>query len=146
MLEPLEHDDVSGEVKTFLDVGIHAVDILISKNLKADLAMLNNLNRLCSIYATELGVKPEQLELEIGAQHYGYARAFTIAPEKPLPAMALDFDGEIVGPVIVQGYRDACKVLKEFMVYEASRPPRESRRMIRLAAEKPEGNFRVTAR
>jgi len=146
MLEPLEHDGVSAEVKTFLDVGIHAVDILISKNLKSDLAMLNNLNRLCSLYANDLGVKPEQLELEIGPQRYGYAKAFTIAPEKPLPAMALDFDGEVVGPVIVQGYRDACKVLKEFLVYETARPPRESRRIIRLAAERLEGNFRATAR
>jgi predicted acylesterase/phospholipase RssA len=146
MLEPLGRDDVSGEIKTFLDVGVHAVDILISKNLKADMAMLNNLNRLCSIYANELGVKPEQLDLEIGAQHYGYVKAFNIAPEKPLPAMALDFDGAIVGPVIVQGYRDACKVLKEFLDYESARPPRESRRVVRLSAERPEGNFRVSAR
>src|SRR5579872_4116527 len=100
MLEPLGYDDVSGEVKTFLDVGVHAVDILISKNLKADMAMLNNLNQLCSIYASELGVKPEQLELEIGKQRYGYVKAFTIAPEKPLPALALDFDAEIISPVI----------------------------------------------
>ena len=146
MLEPLDHDDVSGQVKTFLDVGIHAVDILISKNLKSDLAMLNNLNRLCSIYAQDLGVQPEQLELEIGAQRYGYVKAFTIAPKKPLPAMALDFDAEIVGPVIVQGYKDACAMLKEFLVYEAARPPRESRRAVHLAAERPEGNFRVSAR
>ena len=146
MLEPLDHDDVSGQVKTFLDVGIHAVDILISKNLKSDLAMLNNLNRLCSIYAQDLGVQPEQLELEIGAQRYGYVKAFTIAPKKPLPAMALDFDAEIVGPVIVQGYKDACQMLKEFLIYEAARPPRESRRAVHLAAERPEGNFRVSAR
>src|SRR5215471_13411485 len=146
MLEPLDQDDVTGEVKTFLDVGIHAVDILISKTLKSDLAMLNNLNRLCSIYANEVGVKPEQLELEIGSQHYGYVKAFTIAPDKPLPALAMDFDGEIIGPVIVQGYRDACRVLKDFLAYEGARPPRESRRVVRLAAERSEGNFRVIAK
>lgn len=146
MLEPLNSQDVSGEVKTFLDVGIHAVDILISKNLKADMAMLNNLNHLCSVYAKELGVKPEQLEMEVGGQRYGYVKAFNIAPEKPLPATALDFDGEIISPVIVQGYRDACKVLKEFLNYESARPPRESRRAVRLSAERPEGNFRVTTR
>lgn len=144
MLEPLGGDVITGEVETFLDVGIHAVDILISKNLKADLAMLNNLNQLCSVYAAELGVKPEQLELEIGTQHYCYVKAFTIAPEKPLAAAALDFDAEIISPVIVQGYRDACKVLKGFLDYESTRPRRESRRVIRLAAERPEGNFRVT--
>jgi hypothetical protein len=146
MLEPLGAESVPGGVKTFLDVGIHAVDILISKNLKSDLAMLNNLNQLCSIYAGELGVKPEQLELEIGAQRYSYVKAFTVAPEAPLPAAALDFDGEIIGPVIVQGYRDCCQVLKDFLDYEAARPSRESRRLVRLAAERLEGNFRVLGR
>ncbi|HEY6253147.1 MAG TPA: patatin-like phospholipase family protein [Candidatus Angelobacter sp.] len=146
MLEPLKQENIPAAVKTFLDVGIHAVDILISKNLKADMAMLNNLNRLCSVYAKELGVKPEQLELEIGSQHYSYVKAFNIAPEKPLPASALDFDGEIICPVIIQGYRDACKVLKEFLMYEAQRPSRESRRVVHLSAERPEGNFHVTAK
>ncbi len=145
MLEPVGNQSMPGEIKTFLDVGIHAVDILISKNLSSDLAMLNSLNRLCSIYAKDLGVKPEQLELEIGAQRYSYVKAFTIAPEQPLPASALDFDAEIIAPIIVQGYRDACKVLEKFLEYEAARPARESRRMVRLAAERPEGNFRVTA-
>jgi hypothetical protein len=60
--------------------------------------------------------------------------------------MALDFDGEIVGPVIVQGYRDAAEVIQEFWKYELTCPPRESRRVVRLAAERPEGNFRVTMR
>jgi len=108
--------------------------------------MLNNLNRLCSAYARELGVQPEQLELEIGTQRYGYVKAFSIAPEKPLPASALDFDAEIISPVIVQGYLDACKVLKEFLIYEAQRPPRESRRVVHLSAERPEGNFHVTTK
>ena len=146
MLEPLEHNSVPGGVKTFLDVGIHAVDILISKNLKSDMAMLNNLNQLCSVYAKELGVQPEQLELEIGNQRYAYAKSFTIAPEMPLPASALDFDGEIISPVIVQGYRDACKILKEFLIYEAQRPPRESRQVVRLSAERPEGNFHLATK
>jgi predicted acylesterase/phospholipase RssA len=143
LLAPLEGGDDSGAIKTFLDVGVHAVDILISKNFTSDILMLNNINELCSAYAGELGVKPEQLELEIGAQHYRYAKSFTIAPEKPLPALALDFDGEIIGPVIVQGYRDAMPVIQQFLGYELKRPLRESRRVVRLAAERLEGNFRV---
>jgi hypothetical protein len=93
-----------------------------------------------------MGVKPEQLELEIGKQHYRFVKFFNIAPEKPLPAAALDFDSEIISPIIVQGYRDARSVIRNFLEYEASRPARESRRMVRLAAERPEGNFRVTGR
>src|SRR5215468_6889419 len=45
LLAPLEGGDDSGAIKTFLDVGVHAVDILISKNFKADIALLNNINR-----------------------------------------------------------------------------------------------------
>src|SRR5215831_16335821 len=144
LLAPLQGGDVSGEIKTFLDVGVHAVDILISKNFRADITLLNNINRLCSAYATELGVKPEQLELEIGQQRYRFVKSFNIAPSLPLPALALDFDGEIIGPVIVQGYKDATRVLREFLDYECDRPTRESRRVVRLAAERPEGNFRMT--
>jgi predicted acylesterase/phospholipase RssA len=146
LLAPLEGNDDSGTIRTFLDVGVHAVDILVSKNFKSDIALLNNINRLCSIYAAELGVRPEQLELEIGRQRYRYVKPFNIAPEAPLPAMTLDFDGEIIAPVIVQGYKDSTRVIRDFLEYESTRPPRESRRVVRLAAERPEGNFRVTAR
>ena len=66
LVSPLQGGDVSGEVKTFLDVGVHTWDILISKNFKTDIALLNNVNQLCSTYAGELGVKPEQVELHIG--------------------------------------------------------------------------------
>lgn len=144
LLAPLEGADDSGAIQTFLDVGVHAVDILISKNFKSDITLLNNINALCSVYAAELGVKPEQLELEIGEQRYRFVKAFTIAPQSPLPALALDFDGEIIAPIIVQGYKDATKVIQEFLEYEAARPPRESRRVVRLAAERLEGNFRLT--
>lgn len=143
LIAPLEGEDQTGKIKTFLDVGVHAVDILISKNFKADIALLTNINRLCSIYASEMGVKPEELELEIGKQRYRFVKFFNIAPEKPLEAAALDFDSEIVSPIIVQGYRDARKVIHQFLEYEMSCPPRESRRLVRLAAERPEGNYHV---
>jgi predicted acylesterase/phospholipase RssA len=146
LLAPLESGDDTGEIQTFLDVGVHAVDILISKNFKSDIMLLNNVNNLCSAYAAEIGVKPEQLELEVGDQHYRYVKPFTVAPKKPLPALALDFDGEIIAPVIVQGYKDAMPVIQQFLDYESTCPPRESRRVVRLAAERMEGNFRLTPR
>jgi predicted acylesterase/phospholipase RssA len=146
LIAPLEGEDQTGKIKTFLDVGVHAVDILVSKNFKSDIALLSNINRLCSLYAGEMGVKPEQLELEIGRQCYRFVKFFNIAPEKPLEVAALDFDSEIVSPIIVQGYRDAGKVIQQFLEYEASCPPRESRRVVRLAAERPEGNFHVKGR
>jgi predicted acylesterase/phospholipase RssA len=133
-------------IKTFLDVGVHAVDILISKNFKSDIAMLSSINRLCTVYAAEMGVKPEQVELEIGKQYYRFVKFFNIAPEKPLPAAALDFDSEIVSPIIVQGYRDARAVIQDFLAYEMSRPARDSRQIVRLAVERPEGNFHLSGR
>jgi predicted acylesterase/phospholipase RssA len=141
MMTPLQGPDQAGKINTLLDVGIHAVDILVSNNFKYDIAMLGNINELCCQYAQELGVKPEQLELEMGAQRYRYVKSFNIAPQKPLPATTLDFDGEIIAPIIVQGYKDATKVLKEFLDYEAARPARESCQVVRLAAQRPEGNF-----
>ncbi|HLW54959.1 MAG TPA: patatin-like phospholipase family protein [Candidatus Angelobacter sp.] len=146
LLAPLVGGDDSGAIETFLDVGVHAVDILISKNFKSDIMLLNNINQLCSAYAAELGVKPEQLELEIGEQHYRYVQSFTIAPAAPLPALALDFDGEIIGPIIVQGYKDASRVIREFFAYESTRPARDTRRVVKLAAERVEGNFHITTR
>ena len=144
LIAPLEGEDQTGKIKTFLDVGLHAVDILVSKNFKSDIALLSSINRLCSVYASELGVKPEQLELDIGKQSYRFVKFFNIAPEKPLLAAALDFDSEIVSPIIVQGYRDSGRVIQQFLEYEASCPARESRRVVRLAAERPEGNFHMT--
>jgi predicted acylesterase/phospholipase RssA len=146
LIAPLKGDEQAGQVKTFLDVGVHAVDILIEKNFKSDIAMLTNVNRLCTLYAAEMGVKPEQIELEIGKSTYRYVKFFNVAPEKPLPAGALDFDAEIVRPVIVQGYRDACKVIQDFLEYEMTRPARDSRRVVRLAAERPEGDYYTVGR
>jgi predicted acylesterase/phospholipase RssA len=146
LIAPLQGAQETEAIKTFLDVGVHAVDILISKNFNTDIAMLSNINRLCAIYATEMGVKPEQLELEIGRQRYRFVKFFNIAPEKPLPADALDFDSEIISPIIVQGYRDAGAVIQQFLDYEVSCPPRESRRIVRLAAERPEGDYYVRGR
>ncbi|MBZ5493671.1 MAG: patatin-like phospholipase family protein [Acidobacteriia bacterium] len=148
LIAPLENAgaDQTDAIKTFLDVGVHAVDILISKNFKSDIAMLSSFNRLCTVYAAELGVKPEQVELEIGSQFYRFVKFFNIAPPKPLAADALDFDSEIISPIIVQGYRDARAVIQEYLEYECSRPARDSRRIVRLAVERPEGNFRVTGR
>ena len=120
LIAPLEGADQTEAIKTFLDVGVHAVDILISKNFKSDIAMLSSINRLCTVYAAEMGVKPEQVELEIGKQYYRFVKFFNIAPQKPLPADALDFDSEIVSPIIVQGYCDARAVIQHFLETKAT--------------------------
>jgi predicted acylesterase/phospholipase RssA len=148
MLDPIDKDPqaTTPEIKTFLDVGVQATAILISKNLKTDLKSLDRVNKLCETYAADLGVRPEQVQLEIGPMSVRYVKAFPLCPTKPLAATALDFDGEITTPMIVQGYRDACISVKEFFKYEAQRPASHSRQKVRLSAERVEGNYRAAAR
>src|SRR5262249_32616000 len=42
LIAPLEGENQTANIKTFLDVGVHAVDILVSKNFKSDIALLSN--------------------------------------------------------------------------------------------------------
>jgi hypothetical protein len=148
MLDPIDEDPHAAkpEIKTFLDVGVQATAILISKNLKTDLKQLDRVNKLCETYAAEIGVRPEQVQLEIGAQSVRYVKAFPVCPSKPLAATALDFDGEITTPMIVQGYRDASASVKEFFQYESQRPASHSRQRVRLSAERPEGNYQAAGK
>src|SRR4051812_32209304 len=145
MVDPIEEDagQATPEIKTFLDVGVRATAILISKNLKTDLKALDRVNKLCETYAAELGVRPEQVQLEVGANSFRYVKAFPVCPAKPLTATALDFDGEITTPMIVQGYKDATATVRQFFEYEAKRPASHSRQRVRLTAERPEGNYRA---
>jgi patatin-like phospholipase len=142
--DPLESSGEStgdGEIKTFIDVGVNAISILLSKNLKTDLKMVDRVNDMCSLYAKELGVLPEQVQLEVGGQTLRYVKAIAVAPERPVPVNALDFDGNSSTPMIVQGYRDGTRAVAEFIEYEAKRPAPRSRQNIRLVAERAEGNY-----
>jgi hypothetical protein len=70
-----------------------------------------------------------------------YVKAIAVAPERPVPVNALDFDGNSSTPMIVQGYRDGTRAVAEFIEYEAKRPAPRSRQNIRLVAERAEGNY-----
>ena len=148
MVDPIADDagQTTPEIKTFIDVGVQATSILISKNLKTDLKALDRVNKLCETYAAELGVRPEQVQLEVGANSFRYVKAFPVCPSKPLAATALDFDGDITTLMIVQGYKDATVALREFFEYEAKRPAGHSRQRVRLTAERVEGNYRAAGK
>ena len=79
----------------------------------------------------------------MGANSFRYVKAFPVCPSKPLAATALDFDGEITTPMIVQGYKDAMATVRQFFEYEAKRPASQSRQRVRLTAERLEGNYRT---
>ena len=128
--------EVVPKIRTFLDVGMRAFDILMSRNVRSDLRVLESVNRICESYAAKIGRRPEQLVLEIGDHSYRYLKAFTIRPAKPLAATLLDFDGRIVRPAIEQGYRDGMAAVKSFIDYVAGCPPSSAKRVLRLNADK----------
>ncbi len=127
--------EVVPKIKTFLDVGMRAFDILMSRNVQADLRLLENVNQICESYAVKIGRRPEQLILEVGGHTYRYLKAFTIRPVTPLAATLLDFDGKIARPAIEQGYRDGARTVREFMQYVAAFPQKETKYILRLESE-----------
>jgi hypothetical protein len=89
----------------------------MSQNLKADLQNLSTINRQCEYHAARLGVRPEQLLVKNGYRSYQYLKTFVIAPEVEMEMMPLDFDGELLAPAILQGYRDGISAVLEFADY-----------------------------
>ena len=127
--------EVIPRIKTFLDVGMRAFDILMSRNVIADMRVLQNVNQICESYAARMGWRPEELILEIGEHTYRYLKAFTIRPDTPLTATLLDFDGRIARPAIEQGYKDGTAAVHAFIDYITQAPFSEKRRVLRLASE-----------
>lgn len=122
------------KVATFLDVGVRAIDILMSQNLKTDLKILENINRVCEHHARSLGVRPEQVVIDMGTRQYRYRKAFTVSPSEPLTATVLDFDGRITGPAIVQGYKDGCQAVHDFTAYIAQLPAGGAKYVLKFSA------------
>ena len=123
------------EIRTFLDVGLRAIDILVAKNLIADLKLLGRINSMCQSYAAGVGLRPEQVQVEIGPLSYKFVQAFTICPQSPLGATALDFEGELTSPAILQGYRDGSRSVLDFVDYAAGLPGLGERQVVRLVPE-----------
>jgi predicted acylesterase/phospholipase RssA len=134
MVEP--RSQRRGEIKTFLDLGVRAIDILMSQNLRTDLRILNNVNSQCTQFAQELGLRPEQVSLRVGPRRYRYLKPILVEPSSELSAAVLDFDGRITAPAIVTGYRDGVRAVREFAEYVRQLPSDLSRREIRLVAER----------
>ena len=127
--------EVVPKIRTFLDVGMRAFDILMSRNVKSDLRVLESVNQICETYAARVGTRPEQLVLEIGEHSYRYLKAFKIRPAMPLAATLLDFDGRIVRPAVEQGYRDGVAAVRAFIDYIAEAPASGPKHCLRLNAE-----------
>ena len=123
------------EIKTFLDLGVRAIDILTAQNLKSDLKMLKSVNSMCAQYAAQLGVRAEQVRIHMGDRRYRYLKAFTIAPTEHLEAGVLDFDGALTASAVVRGYQDGARRIRTFAAYLASLPSEMPPHDVRLVAE-----------
>lgn len=134
MVEPRSQQQ--HEVKTFLDVGIRALDILMSQNLKADLKTLSTINRQCEFHATRLGLRPEQLYMKNGYRAFQYLKTIVVAPDVDVTVTPLDFDGELTAPAIVQGYRDGISAVLEFAEYLEDLPTDLPRVAVELTASR----------
>jgi len=137
MVEPV--GQIAPQIKTFLDVAMRAFDILLARNLQADLSLLENVNHICEKYAADLGTRPEQLQVEVGPRTYRYLKAFTIRPAAHLAATLLDFDGAVSRPLIEQGYRDGMQAVRDFLQYISQAPADTAKYVLRLSAEEVRG-------
>jgi predicted acylesterase/phospholipase RssA len=123
------------EIKTFLDLGIRAIDILTAQNLKSDLRMLKSVNSLCAQYAEELKVRAEQVRLHVGDRCYRYLKAFTVAPGEDLEARVLDFDGTLTASGVLRGYQDGGRRVRSFAAYLSNLPAQMPVHDVKLVAE-----------
>ena len=82
-----------------------------------------------------IGVRPEEVEIDMGTRRFRYLRIFTIRPDAPLAGTALDFSGETIGPDLLHGYRDACAQIENFLAYAQQAKFRRPRRVLRFSPE-----------
>jgi hypothetical protein len=120
--------------RTFVDMGIRALNILVGQNFLADLNTLNGINAMCERAAATLALRPEQVELDVGTRRYRYIHPFTICPSTPLDANILDFGGVATVQAIRQGYRDAAPQIEAFLEYAKTAPFGKPKRLLGLQA------------
>jgi len=104
-------------LKTFVDVGLSAVDILMRQTLVNDMRIAANFNVTCERAAEKHGLHPEEIEIVLGARRYRYVKSFAVCPEESLPGSALDFSPERTREAILLGYREGAKQILNFLSY-----------------------------
>lgn len=133
MMEPPQGQRV--EVRTFIDVGLRALDILMAQNLLTDLKILNNVNAACEKAAADRGLEPEEVEIDMGTRRYRWVKCLTICPATALEGTVLDFSEETTGPAILQGYLDACVQIENFLAYARGAKFGRTRQVLKFAPE-----------
>ena len=126
--------EAAGQVKTFVDAGLRALDQLITQEIVANLKHLANFNEACERAAAKLGMNPEEVEIDLGVRRYRYIKTFVVRPSVPLGGTMLDFTADTISPAILQGYYDACTQIESFLAYAPGVKFGSSRRALRLGS------------
>jgi hypothetical protein len=123
-------------------MGMRALNILVMQNFLADHKTLEGINAICEGAATSLGMRPEEVAVDLGIRRYRYIKSFTICPAHPLDATILEFGGPAAARAILQGYRDAGEQVASFLEYARTAHYGGPKRLLRLEAV-PEGKAAI---
>lgn len=123
--------NTAAKAKTFIDVGLRSLSILMRQSLMTDLKIMSDVNALCERAAAEYALRPEEIEIDFGTRRYRYIRPFLVHPKEPLAVSELDFGGSTTGPAILLGYRDACAQIEEFLNYAPQARFGRTKRLLR---------------
>jgi len=121
-------------VKTFVDMGMRALNILVMQNFMVDQKTLEGINAICEGAAASLGMRPEEVAVDLGIRRYRYIKSFTICPAEPLDATILEFGGPAAESAILRGYRDASEQVANFLEYARTAHYGGPKRLLRLEA------------
>lgn len=128
---------VKPATRTFVDIGLRALDILIQQNVKKDVALLMQANRQIEEAAASLGERPEDLAIEFEGRRFRYVKVYAIHPTVPIAGTILDFGGRATGETILAGYRDATVCLESFARYARTGGFRAERRTLHMRLAMP---------
>ena len=127
----------TGAVRTFVDVGLRALDILMQRNVQDDVTLLANANRQIEKAAATLGVRPEDVVIEFEGRRFRYVKAFSVRPSQPITNTILEFGGRATEEAIVRGYEDAAVRIEELASYVATGGFRSDLQVLVLQVVKP---------
>jgi predicted acylesterase/phospholipase RssA len=133
LLVRMDAAEYAGDLKTFIDVGMRALDILRAQNLMSALKALEEVNAVCERVAAGIGVRPSEVEVDLGNCSYRFVKTLTVRPSAPLAGGMLDFSRKTIGPAILQGYRDATVQIEKLLTYARQEKPTVPRRILTLA-------------
>lgn len=124
-------------LRTFVDVGLRALDILMQRNVQDDVTLLRSANTQIEQAAATLGIRPEDVVIEFEGRRFRYVKAFAIRPAEPLKSTILEFGGRATEDALLRGYADAAARIEELARYAQSGGFKRERRILLLQVSRP---------